>query len=63
MAAIQVAKKAGARVIATASSDARLAPLYALGLDHGINSATENVVDRVMEITEKKGAATAGKGE
>ncbi len=55
MAAIQIAKKAGARVIATASSDARLEPLYALGLDHGINSATENVVERVMEITEKKG--------
>lgn len=56
MAAIQVAKKAGAQVIATASSDARLEPLYALGLDHGINSASENVVERVMEITEKKGA-------
>ncbi len=55
MAAIQIAKRAGARVIATASSDERLAPLYELGLDFGINSSTADVVAEVMRLTEKKG--------
>src|ERR1700728_644025 len=36
IAAIQMAKRAGARVLATASSNARLERLGALGLDHGI---------------------------
>ena len=37
VAAIQLAKRAGATVLATASSDERLEPLRALGLDHGID--------------------------
>jgi NADPH2:quinone reductase len=40
MAAIQLAKRAGATVISTASSDEKLERLTALGLDHGINYAT-----------------------
>ena len=39
MAAIQLAKQAGATVISTASSDEKLERLKSLGLDHGINYA------------------------
>jgi NADPH2:quinone reductase len=59
MAAIQIAKAAGARVIVTASSDARLDAIRDLGVDHGINSAKEDVVAEVMRITEKKGVDVA----
>ena len=51
VAAIQLAKRAGARVLATASSNERLEKLKPLGLDHGINYATEDVVQAVMKIT------------
>jgi len=54
-AAIQLAKRAGARVLATASSDARLEKLKALGMDVGINYRTHNVVQEVMRLTDKKG--------
>ncbi len=56
MAAIQLAKQAGAAVISTASSDEKLERLKAFGLDHGINYATENFVERTREITEGRGA-------
>lgn len=56
VAAIQLAKKAGAVVLATASSDARLEKLKAYGLDHGINYKTEDVVKSVMRLTDNKGA-------
>ncbi|MEO8926082.1 MAG: zinc-binding alcohol dehydrogenase family protein [Caulobacteraceae bacterium] len=55
VAAIQLAKRAGARVLATASSDEKLAPLKALGLDHGCNHAREDVVAWVMRLTDNKG--------
>ncbi|HEY2070858.1 MAG TPA: zinc-binding dehydrogenase [Rhizomicrobium sp.] len=51
VAAIQLAKRAGARVLATASSDERLEKLKPLGLDHGINYARDDVVEAVMKIT------------
>jgi NADPH2:quinone reductase len=51
VAAIQLAKRAGARVLATASSDARLAKLKPLGLDEGINYKTSDVVQSVMKLT------------
>lgn len=51
VAAIQLAKRAGARVLATASSNDRLEKLKPLGLDHGINYTTEDVVQAVMKIT------------
>lgn len=54
-AAIQLAKRAGARVLATASSDERLEKLRPLGLDEGINYTTKNVVQEVMRLTDKKG--------
>lgn len=56
IAAIQLAKRAGATVLATASSDERLERLTSLGLDHGINYATEDFVTRVRELTEGRGA-------
>ena len=56
MAAIQLAKQAGATVLATASSDEKLQRLAAFGLDHGINYATESFVERTRELTEGRGA-------
>ncbi|MBA3811388.1 MAG: zinc-binding alcohol dehydrogenase family protein [Caulobacteraceae bacterium] len=55
VAAIQLAKRAGATVIATASSDERLARLAPLGLDHPINYRREDVVQSVMRLTGDKG--------
>jgi NADPH:quinone reductase len=55
LAAIQLAKAAGATVLATASSDDRLARLADHGLDHPINYATTDVVAAVMEITGGRG--------
>src|SRR3954462_7329363 len=52
MAAIQLAKQAGATVIATASSDEKLERLKEFGLDHGINYASESLVDRTRELTD-----------
>lgn len=55
VAAIQLAKRAGARVLATASSDERLERLKALGLDNGINYKTQDLVQTVMKLTDNKG--------
>ena len=55
MAAIQLAKQAGATVISTASSDEKLERLKSLGLDHGINYADESFVDGVRELTDGRG--------
>jgi NADPH2:quinone reductase len=55
VAAIQLAKRAGAIVLATASSDERLERLKAFGLDHGINYRTADVVQSVMRLTDSKG--------
>jgi NADPH:quinone reductase len=56
MAAIQLAKQAGATVIATASTDEKLERLAAFGLDHGVNYATDSFVERVRELTDGRGA-------
>jgi NADPH2:quinone reductase len=56
MAAIQLAKQAGATVISTASSDEKLERLKDLGLDHGINYASESFVERTRELTDGRGA-------
>src|SRR5437588_8192451 len=56
MAAIQLAKHAGATVISTASSDQKLERLRELGLDHGINYTSENFVERTRELTDGRGA-------
>ena len=56
LAAIQLAKAAGAAmVLATASSDDRLARLGEFGLDHGINYATSDVGREVRRLTEGRG--------
>jgi NADPH2:quinone reductase len=55
MAAIQLAKRAGAAVISTASSDEKLQRLEAFGLDHGINYATQSFVERIMQLTDSRG--------
>ena len=56
MAAIQLAKQAGATVISTASSEGKLDRLKEFGLDHGINYASESFVERTHELTDGRGA-------
>jgi NADPH2:quinone reductase len=56
IAAIQMAKRAGARVLATASSDDRLARLVDYGLDHGINYVTHDFVAETRRLTDGRGA-------
>ena len=55
-AAIQIAKLAGARVIATAGTDAKLVKAKGLGADEVLNHARENVPERVMAATGRIGA-------
>ncbi|PYI37885.1 NAD(P)H-quinone oxidoreductase [Arthrobacter psychrolactophilus] len=55
--AIQLAKAAGARVIATAGSDEKVAMLTGyLGVDAAVNYRTEDFVERVEGFTEGRGA-------
>jgi NADPH:quinone reductase-like Zn-dependent oxidoreductase len=54
-ACLQLARRAGARVIATASTDEKAAKLKDLGADLVLNHAREDVVKRVREITGKRG--------
>ena len=55
-AAIQIAKLYGARVIATASTDAKLAAARALGADETINHTTTELVAEVKRLTDRRGA-------
>ena len=55
VAALQLAKLAGARVIATASTDEKCAKLRDLGADFVLNHAREDVVRRIRELTSKRG--------
>jgi NADPH2:quinone reductase len=55
VAAIQMAKRAGARVLSTASSDERLERLKELGLDDGINYVTSDFVDECRRLTDGRG--------
>ncbi|WP_091738527.1 quinone oxidoreductase family protein [Phenylobacterium immobile] len=55
VAAIQLAKRAGARVLVTASSAEKLDRLHSLGVDEAINYAREDVVERVMALTNGRG--------
>jgi NADPH:quinone reductase-like Zn-dependent oxidoreductase len=54
-AAIQIAKLAGARVFATAGSDAKLKLAQELGADYAINYMKTNFADEVMTLTGKRG--------
>ena len=56
--AIQFAKARGATVIATISSDEKATLAREVGADHTINYKTENVGERVMQITDNKGVDT-----
>lgn len=55
LAAIQLAKAAGATVLATASSDDRLERLREYGLDHPINYTKVDVAQEVMKFTNGAG--------
>ena len=56
IAAIQMAARAGARVLATASSPARLERLGEFGLDEGIDYTTSDFAAEVRRLTEGRGA-------
>ena len=53
--AIQMAKAAGATVIATAGSDEKCAACVRLGADHAINYRDKDFVEEVQRITAKRG--------
>ncbi|HEY3844272.1 MAG TPA: zinc-binding alcohol dehydrogenase family protein [Acidimicrobiales bacterium] len=55
IAAIQLAKRAGARVLATASSDDKLERLKEFGLDEGINYARDDFVAEARRLTDGRG--------
>lgn len=55
LAGIQLAKRAGARVLATASSDERLERLRGYGLDEGINYTRVDFEKAARELTDGKG--------
>jgi NADPH:quinone reductase-like Zn-dependent oxidoreductase len=54
-AGIQIAKLAGARVIATAGSEAKLAKARELGADETINHSTQDILAEVKRLTGKRG--------
>jgi NADPH2:quinone reductase len=55
LAAIQLAKRAGGTVLATASSDDKLDRLREYGLDHGINYRTDDFPSVARELTGGRG--------
>ena len=56
LAAVEIAKAAGARVIACASSDDKLAICRAHGADDVINYSSEDLKERIRALTGDKGA-------
>ena len=56
LAAIEVGKAMGARVIAAASTEAKLAAARERGADATVNYTTEKLTDRVMALTDGEGA-------
>jgi NADPH2:quinone reductase len=56
LAAVEIAKLMGARVIAVASSGDKLAFVREHGADEGINYETEDLKTRLKELTKPKGA-------
>ncbi len=56
LAAIQIAKIIGAKIIATTRGEKKVQFLLDAGADHVIQTDNENLVDRVLEITSGKGA-------
>jgi NADPH:quinone reductase-like Zn-dependent oxidoreductase len=58
-AAVQVAKLCGAYVIGTSSRDDKLERATALGMDAGVNYATQSVPEEVMQLTGGHGVEVA----
>jgi NADPH:quinone reductase len=56
VAAIQLAKAAGARVVVTAGSDEKCAACIAIGADHAVNYRTQDFVAETLRVTGGKGA-------
>src|SRR5215469_15482710 len=54
-ASLQVAKKIGARIIATSGSDKKLEMAHDLSADHGINHASKDFVKEVQTLTMDRG--------
>jgi len=54
-AALQVAKRIGARVIVTSGSDEKLERAKALGGEHGINHRRKNFAEEVQRLTDNRG--------
>jgi NADPH:quinone reductase-like Zn-dependent oxidoreductase len=54
-AAIQIARRLGARVFATAGSDEKLALARELGAEHTINYQTEDFLQRILALTGGRG--------
>lgn len=55
LAAVQMAKRAGATVLATASSDEKLERLKEFGLDYGINYKADDFVSKARGLTGGRG--------
>lgn len=55
MAAIQICKLVGARVIATAGADWKLEKARALGADEAINHSRQSIAEEVKRFTNKRG--------
>ena len=56
IACVQIAKRAGATVIATSSSDEKLERLRGYGMDHGVNYSNGDFVAQVRQLTGGQGA-------
>ena len=54
--AVEIGKAMGARVIAAASTQEKLSVARERGADDAVNYATENLTERVMTLTDGKGA-------
>lgn len=59
IAAVQFAKRAGATVIATSSSDEKLERLREYGMDHGVNYREGGFVEQVRKLTNGAGVDLA----
>ena len=55
LAALQLAKIAGARVIVTSRDDAKLQRALALGADHAVNGAAQDIARSVLALTGGRG--------
>lgn len=56
IAAVQLAKRLGAHVIATGSDDVKLAEVIREGADHAVNIATTDLAQALLDLTSGRGA-------